>query len=109
MIAGRFRIPIQQRQQARSFHVIELVVIDPSAPYASGVRKVLPDAAIAVDKWHLVRLANEMVTEVRQRLTRERHGHRGTGKIASWRYRNMFLTGGNRLSPKQIARLRTVA
>lgn len=33
---------------------IELVVIDPSAPYAAGIRAALPQAAIAVDKWHLV-------------------------------------------------------
>jgi transposase len=57
---------------------IELVVIDPSAPYAAGVRAALPHARIAVDKWHLVALANQMVTEVRQRVTRERLGRRGT-------------------------------
>ena len=42
---------------------VELVVIDPSAPYACGIRAALPQARIAVDKWHLVRLANDMVTE----------------------------------------------
>src|SRR5829696_4643829 len=49
---------------------IEIVIIDPSAPYASGIRAALPDALIAVDGWHLVALANPMVTEVRQRVTR---------------------------------------
>ena len=49
---------------------IDLVVIDPSAPYAGGIRTALPDARIAVDKWHLVALANLMVTQVRQRITR---------------------------------------
>ena len=44
---------------------IDLVVIDPSAPYAGGIRTALPDARIAVDKWHLVALANLMVTQVR--------------------------------------------
>ena len=29
---------------------IDLVVIDPSAPYAGGIRTALPDARIAVDK-----------------------------------------------------------
>lgn len=33
---------------------IELVVIDPSAPYAADIRTALPGARIAVDKWHLV-------------------------------------------------------
>ncbi|WP_175442283.1 transposase, partial [Humibacillus sp. DSM 29435] len=37
---------------------IELVVIDPSAPYAAGIRTALPTARVAVDKWHLVALAN---------------------------------------------------
>ena len=50
------------------------VVIDPSAPYASGIRASLPNAVIAVDKWHLVALAHTMVTEVRQRVTREQLG-----------------------------------
>ncbi|MBG0718111.1 transposase [Microbacterium sp. 2C] len=37
----------------------------------SGIRTALPDARIAVDKWHLVALANLMVTQVRQRITRQ--------------------------------------
>jgi transposase len=35
---------------------IEVVVIDPSAPYASGVRRALPGVKIAVDHWHFVKL-----------------------------------------------------
>lgn len=46
---------------------IELVVIDPSAPYASGIRAALPGVKIAVEKWHLLARANQMLTEVRQR------------------------------------------
>src|SRR5215213_4965480 len=87
---------------------VELVVIDPSAPYASGIRAALPRARIAVDKWHLVRLANDMVTEVRQRVTREQHGHRGTLEQPAWVHRRMLLTAGDRLSARQLARLRAV-
>lgn len=66
-------------EQSEAFRSkIEIVVIDPSAPYASGIRAVLPNALIAVDGWHLVALANQMVTEVRQRVTRDQLGHRGT-------------------------------
>jgi transposase len=85
---------------------IELVVIDPSAPYASGVRRTLPNARIAVDKWHLVALANQMVTEVRQRVTRERLGRRGTTAERTWTHRQLLLTGYEHLSTKQVARLR---
>ena len=49
---------------------IELVVIGPSAPYAFGIRAALPGVGIAVDKWHLVASANQMVTEVRRRAIR---------------------------------------
>ena len=49
-------------EQSEAFRkMIKIVVIDPSAPYASGIRAALPDAKIAVDKWHLIALANQMV------------------------------------------------
>jgi transposase len=84
---------------------IELVVIDPSAPYASGVRAALPGVRIAVDKYHLVALANQMVTEVRQRVTRQRLGRRGTTAEQVWTHRQLLLTGYEHLSSKQVARL----
>jgi transposase len=84
---------------------IELVVMDPSAPYASGIRAPLPQARIAVGHWHLVRLANEMVTEVRQRVTRQLHQRRGLASDPMWAHRRMLLTAGNRLSRKQLRRL----
>jgi transposase len=65
-------------EQTEEFRAaVEIVIIDPSAPYASGIRAALPHARLAVDKWHLVALANAMVTEVRQRTTRDQLGRRG--------------------------------
>jgi transposase len=87
---------------------IEVAVIDPSAPYASGIRAALPNAAIAVDHWHLVKLGNDVVTEVRQRVSRERHGRRGRKADPAWAHRRMLLTAGDRLSPRQLARLEQV-
>jgi transposase len=84
---------------------IEIVVIDPSAPYASGIRAALPDALIAVDGWHLVALANQMVTEVRQRVTRDQLGRRGTIADPVWVNRRLLLTGADHLSAKQWRRL----
>ena len=77
---------------------IEIVVIDPSAPYASGIRAALPNALIAVDKWHLVALANQMLTEVRQRVTRDLLGSRGTIADPIWVNRRLLLTGAEHLS-----------
>jgi transposase len=93
----------EQTPQFRA--VIELVVIDPSAPYASGIRAALPGVRIAVDKWHLVALGNQMVTEVRQRVTRDQHGHRGTTADPVWVNRRLLLTGADHLTAKQWARL----
>lgn len=83
---------------------IELVVIDPSAPYAAGIRTALPDARIALDKWHLVALANLMLTQVRQRVSRQLHGRRGIATDKVWAARGLLLTGYEHLSPKQRAR-----
>jgi transposase len=92
--------------QTREFRAgIAVVVIDPSAPYASGIRAALPDALIAVDHFHLVQLANQMITEVRQRMAREQLGRRGRATDGPWAHRRMLLTAGDRLSARQLARL----
>jgi transposase len=85
---------------------IEIVVIDPSAPYASGIRAAFPGVKIAIDKWqHLVALANTMVTEVRQRVTRSLLGRRRTVWDPIWVNRRLLLTGAEHLSSKQWKRL----
>src|SRR5215212_4059810 len=96
----------EQTQQFRD--AVELVIIDPSAPYASGIRAALPGVQIAVDKWHLVALANQMVTEVRQRVTREQLGRRGTVADPVWVNRRLLLTGAEHLSSKQWKRLQVM-
>ena len=78
------------------------MVIDPSAPYASGIRAALPGVKIAVDKWHLVALANTMVTEVRQRVTRTLLGRRGTVRDPIWVNRRLLLTGAEHLSTEAV-------
>ena len=37
-----------------------------------------------VDHWHLHRLANLMLTQTRQRVTQQIHGHRGRKTNDSW-------------------------
>jgi transposase len=96
-------------EQTAAFRdTVELVVIDPSAPYAAGIRAALPKARIAVDKWHLVALANTMITEVRQRVTRDLLGRRGTVADPVWVNRRLLLTGAEHLSTKQWKRLQVM-
>jgi transposase len=70
------------------------------------VRRLLPQATIVVDHWHLVRLANQAVTEVRQRVAREQLGRRGRKADPAWAHRRLLLAAGDRLSQRGLARLR---
>ena len=84
---------------------IEVVVIDPHAGYAAAVRAALPDAAIAVDHFHLIMLANKAVTAVRQRVTRDLLGRRGRKLDPAWANRRLLLRGRERLSQAALARM----
>lgn len=84
---------------------IRVVALDPSAPYARAVRQALPHAAIAVDHFHLVALANDTVTRVRQRVLRERLGRRGRTSDPIWANRRLLLRGRERLSERAFARM----
>ena len=44
------------------------MVIDPLQPYATGVAEKLPDARLVVDHFHVIRLANAALDEVRRRV-----------------------------------------
>jgi transposase len=47
---------------------VDAVVIDMCTIYACAVRRMLPHAALAVDVFHVVQLANKMVGDVRGRV-----------------------------------------
>jgi transposase len=55
--------------------------------------------------WLGFALANRMVTEVRQRVTRSLLGRRGTVRDQIWVNRRLLLTGAEHLSSKQRKRL----
>jgi len=50
---------------------IEIVTMDMSAAYEKAVRQCLPNAKIAFDHFHIAKLANEALNEVRRELARE--------------------------------------
>ena len=72
---------------------VAFVAIDPCAVYRSAVTRALPHAVIVVDHFHLVRLANQAVTRVRQRVTRQVLGRRGTTRDPAWANRRRLLRG----------------
>ena len=87
---------------------IEVVAIDPSAAFKKAITEQLPNAKISVDPFHLVQLANLMVTRVRQRLIREREQRRGRKVDPAWANRRLLLRGYDTLSPRAKARLDAV-
>ncbi len=81
------------------------VTIDLSASYAKAVTDALPDAVVVADRFHLVRLANDTLTQVRQHATRDVRGRRGRKKDPEWAARRRLLTAHERLSPEAFAKL----
>ena len=81
------------------------VTIDLSASYLKAVTDALPDAVVVADRFHLVQLANQMLTDVRQRATRDVRGRRGRKKDPEWAARRRLLTGHERLTPEAFAKL----
>jgi transposase len=79
--------------------------IDLSASYAKAVRDALPHAVLVADRFHLVRLANDTVTDVRQRVVREHEGRRGRKIDPAWRARRRLLTGHERLRSETFERM----
>jgi transposase len=53
---------------ARDLAAVQVVTMDMWRPYQRTVRKMIPHAAIVVDKFHVVRYANDALEEVRIRL-----------------------------------------
>ena len=84
------------------------MAIDPSAPYAAGIGRALPHARIVLDHFHLVILANTMLTDVRQRVQRVQRVQRGRKLDPAWAHRRLLLRAGDTLSPQARVRLKTV-
>jgi transposase len=87
---------------------IEVVAIDPSAAFKKAITDALPNAAVSVDAFHLVQLANQAVTKVRQRLVRDREQRRGRKIDPAWANRMLLLRGYDTLSARAKARLEHV-
>jgi transposase len=73
---------------ARWKAAVKFVAIDMCQIFASAVRAELPDTTLVVDRFHVVQLANRMVSEVRRRVTVKVRGRRGRKGNREWELRN---------------------
>lgn len=84
---------------------IDTVAIDPYQGYATALRGHLDHARLVADHWHVIRLANAMVDDVRRRVQQDTLGHRGRKGDPLYRVRRTLLFAADRLTARQWARL----
>jgi transposase len=84
---------------------IEHAALDPFRGYANAIRDELPDAVAVLDAFHVVKLATQVVDEVRRRAQQSTVGRRGHKDDPLYKVRGLLRHGREHLSPPQQARL----
>ncbi len=85
---------------------IRWAALDLSGPYRATLDTALPDARQVADPFHVVRLANNTLDEVRRRVQNQTLGHRGRKHDPLYASRKLLLTGHERISETGEDRLR---
>ena len=80
-------------------------VLDLSGPWRLAFDTMLPDAGQVADPFHLVKLANQRVDEVRRRVQNETLGHRGHKDDPLYRSRRLLTMADERLDEAGRTRL----
>jgi hypothetical protein len=70
--------------------------------FKSAICRVLPQAALVVDHFHLVQLANQTLTEVRRRVTVTHRGRRGRKGNREWDLRNRLTRSAARMRGEHV-------
>jgi transposase len=84
---------------------IRYAAIDMSATYRAAIRTGLPDVIVVVDHFHVVQLANKMLSLLRRRTTAEVRGRRGRATDPEWKARRRLLRNREDLTDEQFARM----
>jgi transposase len=84
---------------------ISFGVLDLSGPYRAAFDTMLPDAHQVADPFHLVKLANQRVDEVRRRVQNDTLGHRGRKDDPLYRARRLLTKADERLDDRGRTRL----
>lgn len=87
---------------------IQLATLDPAAGYRRALDEHLPNATRVVDHFHAVKLANQMIDDVRRRTQQVALGHRGRNADPLFRIRRVLLTGDERLGAERFEWMRAL-
>lgn len=85
---------------------IRWAVMDLSGPYRKAFGDTVPHAAQIADPFHVVKLANSAVDDVRRRVQNETTGGRGTKDDPLYRTRRLLLRAAERVTDRGRAKLR---
>ena len=81
---------------------VQVIAIDMCAIYKSAVRRMLPQAQVAVDLFHVVQLAVKAAGDVRRRAIRELYGRRGKSGDPEYGIKHLLERNLENLSPEQF-------
>ena len=84
---------------------IRWAMLDLSGPWRLAFDTMLPDAVQVADPFHLVKLANQRLDEVRRRVQNETLGHRGRKDDPLYRSRRLLTKADERLDTKGRTKL----
>jgi transposase len=84
---------------------IRYVAIDMCTVFVAAIRRCLPQATIVVDHFHVVKLANDTVAEVRRRIATQLRGRRGRTTDPEYTVRNLLRRNREDLSDTAFAKL----
>lgn len=79
---------------------ISWAALDLSGPYRKTFNDTLPDATQVADPFHVVKLANTRLDDVRRRVQQETLGHRGHKNDPLYRSRRLLTKGHERLDER---------
>ena len=89
---------------------VKIVALDPAAPYRAALQDPdvgLHGATLVVDRFHMAKLANAAIDDVRRRVQQETLGHRGRAGDPLYGIRRLLLMAAGRLDERGAARLQT--
>jgi transposase len=94
------------RERGETFRArVQVATLDPFHGYKNAIDDQLDDARAVLDAFHVVKLATQVVDEVRRRVQQDIHGHRGRKNDPLYRIRNILRAGAENLTDRQRARL----
>ena len=94
------------RQRGQAFKAgVEIATLDPFHGYKNAIDDQLQDARSVLDAFHVVKLASQVVDDVRRRVQQDTTGHRGRRGDPLYRIRNILRAGEENLTERQQARL----